>query len=75
MDALYRPAGAVQLRNAITEHFGIALPPTATLDYPTVAALARFVVQSRASVGSAPTVAVVPASTDDARIGESFAAW
>lgn len=39
-------AGAVQLRNAITEQFGVELPATAALDFPTVLALAGYVAQS-----------------------------
>ena len=46
-------AGAVQLRNAITERFGIELPPTAALDFPTVQALAGYVVQSVAPASAA----------------------
>ena len=38
--------GAVQLRNAITERFGVELPPTAALDFPTVLALAGFVARA-----------------------------
>ena len=47
------PAGAVQLRNAITERFGVELPPTAALDFPTVKALAGFVAQSVAPASAA----------------------
>lgn len=35
--------GAVELRNSLASRFGIELPPTVTLDYPSVAALAGFV--------------------------------
>lgn len=45
--------GAVQLRNAITERFGVELPPTAALDFPTVLALACFVAQSVAPAAGA----------------------
>lgn len=44
----YATAGAVQLRNAITERFGVELPATAALDFPTVLALAGYVAQSLA---------------------------
>ncbi len=36
-------AGAVELRNALNAAFGIELPATAILDYPTVEALAGHV--------------------------------
>lgn len=35
--------GAVQLRNELSSSFGVELPPTVTFDYPTPAALARFI--------------------------------
>ena len=35
--------GAVELRNALAAAFGTELPPTVTLDYPTVAALAGHI--------------------------------
>ena len=39
-------AGVVQLRNAITERFGVEVPPTVALDFPTISALAGFVAQT-----------------------------
>lgn len=39
-------SGAVQLRNAVNEQFGIELPATAALDFPTTSALADFLVKS-----------------------------
>ncbi|PSC74792.1 Polyketide synthase [Micractinium conductrix] len=38
--------GVVQLRNAITERFGVEVPPTVALDFPTISALAGFVAQT-----------------------------
>ena len=37
----------------MTERFGLELPPTAALDYPTVLALAAFVAQNVAPVAAA----------------------
>lgn len=33
-------AASVELRNALSSHYGVELAPTVTLDYPTVVALA-----------------------------------
>ena len=35
--------GAVELRNAVSSHFGVVCPATMAFDYPTAAALAAFV--------------------------------
>ena len=43
----------MQLRNAMTERFGVELPLTAALDYPTVLALAGFVAQNVAPAAAA----------------------
>lgn len=45
--------GAVQLRNAVSERFGVELPATAALDFPTPSALAGFVAQGLAPTGAA----------------------
>lgn len=45
LHSLRRPAGAVQLRTAISERFGVEVPATAALDFPNVLALADFVAQ------------------------------
>ncbi len=49
---VWRSAGAVELRNALTGAFAVELPPTIAIDYPTIAALAAFI-SSKASA-SAP---------------------
>ena len=36
--------GAVELRNSLANRFSIELPPTVTLDYPSIAALAQYIV-------------------------------
>jgi len=53
--------GAVELRNALAAAFGTDLPPTVTLDYPTIAALAGHIAAS----GSDNNVAVPAAATED----------
>lgn len=45
MEAGLDSIGAVELRNDISTKFGIELPATATFDYPSVDALAGFLVQ------------------------------
>lgn len=35
--------GAVELRNSLASRFSVELPPTVTLDYPTIVALAQFI--------------------------------
>ena len=52
MEAGLDSLGAVDLRNALSNAFGVELPPTATLDYPTVDALANFIASSVAPAGS-----------------------
>lgn len=37
------PPGSVQLRNMLIERFGVELPATAALDFPTVTALAEHI--------------------------------
>lgn len=48
--------GAVELRNTLTSHFSIDLPPTLAFDYPTESALLQFVVGKLQS--SRPEVSV-----------------
>ena len=47
--------GAVQLRNAISERFGVELPATAALDFPTSAALAKHIGESTGVAVSVPS--------------------
>ena len=44
MEAGLDSVGAVELRNAVQEAFGVELPATVTYDYPTVEALAGFII-------------------------------
>ena len=54
MDSL----GAVELRNAISARFAINLPATVAFDYPTTAALARFVAQQAAGRAAVPMASI-----------------
>ena len=45
-------SGAVELRNTLVSQFGVELPATATFDYPTVAALAAFIVSQGAATAT-----------------------
>lgn len=49
MDSL----AAVELRNAVSQKFGVVLPVTVTFDYPTASALAGFVATQVAPVVAA----------------------
>ena len=51
MEAGLDSIGAVELRNAVTEKFGVELPATVTFDYPTADALAGFIASK---TGAAP---------------------
>lgn len=42
--------GAVELRNSLASQFGVELPATVTIDYPSVAALAGFIGSAMAPV-------------------------
>ena len=43
MEAGLDSLGAVELRNALAATFAVELPPTVTLDYPTITALAGYI--------------------------------
>ena len=61
-------AGVVQLRNAITHRFGVEVPATVALDFPTISALAGFVAQKIAPLSkrnnSAPLASLSSLSSD-----------
>ena len=43
MEAGLDSLGAVELRNNLSTFFGLDLPPTVTFDFPSVAALAEYI--------------------------------
>jgi Phosphopantetheine attachment site len=45
-------AGAVELRNALTSRFGVELPATVTLDYPSISALAGYIASNSDNLDS-----------------------
>ena len=47
MEAGLDSIASVELRNAISVHFELELPATASFDYPTISALAAFVLSRR----------------------------
>ena len=51
--------GAVELRNAVSAKFGVALPATVAFDFPTTKALALFVAQSLRPPEPAPAASQV----------------
>ena len=55
----------MELRNALTSHFGVELPATVTLDYPSISALAGYIALHTASPDSGvagPDIAVQDAA-------------
>ena len=57
--------GAVELRNALSTKFGVELPPTVTLDYPSVAALASHLAAQLPTGGSPAVEEPEPSELDD----------
>lgn len=56
MEAGLDSISAIELRNAINNHFSIDLPATASFDHPTIDALAAFIVAQHAAVIETPGV-------------------
>ena len=52
-------AGAAELRNVVSAKFGVELPATVAFDYPTVSAMAAFLLAPRLST---PAVITYPAA-------------
>ncbi len=52
MEAGLDSIGAVELRNAVSSAFGLDLPVTATFDYPSADALARYIASKSATVNT-----------------------
>ena len=69
MEAGLDSLGAVELCNAIAARFSIAIPATVTFDYPTIRALAQYLV----SRGSLPAVQAIPAPVHAAPQGLGYA--
>ena len=53
MEAGLDSLGAVELRNALNIEFGLPLPPTVTMDYPTIATLAQYLCTFQLASGTA----------------------
>ena len=56
MEAGLDSIGSVEVRNAVASQFGVELPATVTFDYPSVEALAGYVVGRMAPGIAAPQV-------------------
>ena len=57
--------GAVELRNALAAKFGLELPPTITLDYPSIAALSVYLATAIATSALAPAASQAPGGGAD----------
>ena len=66
MEAGLDSLGAVDLRNALVRRFGLELPATATIDFPTIAAMAQHI-----AVRIAPSHFSEPAWHDNAIVADS----
>ena len=54
----------MELRNTLNSKFGVELPPTVTLDYPTIATLASYLASTTAALAGSATAADAPAVSD-----------
>ena len=66
--------GAVELRNALAAAFGTELPPTVTLDYPTVSALAGHIASVLDRGVTVPAAATEDGEEEDAMHAEVWVA-
>ena len=73
MEAGLDSLGAVELRNSLSSAFGVDLPPTAMFDYPTIAALARFL--ETAAGGAASAGELQAELSEDLSIGSGALDW
>ena len=64
MEAGLDSLGAVELRNSLGTRFGIELGPTATLDYPSIAALTQHVASLVAPAAARPVAIAASAWKD-----------
>ena len=62
MEAGLDSLATVELRNTLSSTFGVDLPPTAVLDYPTSAALAAFLAEQLAGASAASAIEQEPAA-------------
>lgn len=72
MEAGLDSIGAVELRNAVNERYGVELPATITFDYPTIGDLAHYLAQRTAP--SAMQAAMGGFDQMQAYVPDSFAA-
>ena len=68
-------AGAVELRNTLNSKFGVDLPPTVTLDYPSIAALAAYLAANATSALATGAAADDGAACDAASVTGSDYSW
>ena len=65
MEAGVDSLGSVELRNSLGTRFGVELGPTATFDYPTIAALTQHVASLVAPAAARPVAGAGPAWEED----------
>ena len=65
MEAGLDSVGSVEVRNAVASRFGVELPATVTFDYPSVEALAAYVVGRMAPAIAAPQVSSLHSLSTD----------